>query len=100
MLRFKTIAAAVVLAAGAGLGGTAQAGPMPNAGVNAPASEALPLEAVQFYWGGYNYCWYSNGWNGPGWYWCGYPWRRGYGWGGGYGWRGWRHPGWHGGGGR
>ena len=33
-----------------------------------------------------------DGWNGPGWYWCGYAWRRGYGWGGGYGYHGW---GWH-----
>jgi hypothetical protein len=56
---------------------------MPNAVVGAAASAALPLEEVQFFWGGRNYCWYGNAWNGPGWYWCGYPWRRGYGWGGG-----------------
>jgi hypothetical protein len=30
----------------------------------------------------------DSAWRGPGFYWCGYAWRRGYGWGGGYGWRG------------
>ena len=37
------------------------------------------------------YCFYSDGWRGPGWYWCGYAFRRGYGWGGPDGWRGFRH---------
>ena len=37
------------------------------------------------------YCWYSHGWNGPGYYQCGSAWRRGYGWGGPYGWHGWGH---------
>ena len=50
---------------------------------------------VQFLFGGRQYCWYEYGWQGPGWYWCGYERRRGYGWGGGYGWHGARggHPG-------
>ena len=104
MRRLTSIAAAVAFTAGGvEVGGSAQAGPMPNAVVGAAASAALPLEEVQFFWGGRNYCWYGNAWNGPGWYWCGYPWRRGYGWGGGYGWHGWHggggHGGWHGGGG-
>lgn len=55
------------------------------------------VERVQFFFGGQNFCWYLNGWRGPGWYWCGYAWRSGYGWGGGYGWNGWRQPGWNGG---
>jgi hypothetical protein len=50
------------------------------------------------YWGGRNYCWYPGGWRGPGYYWCGYAWRRGYGWGGPVGWHGWGGRGWHGGG--
>lgn len=37
------------------------------------------------------WCFYYDAWNGPGWYWCDYGWRRGYGWGGGPGWRGWRY---------
>lgn len=60
--------------------------------VGAPA----PVQAVQYFYGGRNYCWYGGGWRGPGYYWCGYAWRRGFGWGGPYGWRGWG-PGWHGG---
>ena len=54
--------------------------------------QATPVEKVQFFWGGYNYCWYPVGWHGPGWYWCGYAWNNGYGWGGGYGWHGWSLP--------
>ncbi|MFN3744137.1 MAG: hypothetical protein ACK4TL_05470 [Hyphomicrobiaceae bacterium] len=40
---------------------------------------------------GRRWCFYWDAWNGPGWYWCGYAWRRGYGWGGGPGWHGWRY---------
>ena len=109
MRRLTSIAVAAAFMAGAsGLGGSAQAGPIPNAGASMAGATALPTEKAQFFWGGYNYCWYGNAWNGPGWYWCGYPWRYGYGWGGGYGWNGWRGgwaghgwrggPGWHGGG--
>lgn len=47
-----------------------------------------------FAFGGRNYCFYDNGWNGPGWYWCGDPYRYGYGWGGPEGWRNWQ---WRGG---
>ncbi|MDR3420304.1 MAG: hypothetical protein P4L80_03530, partial [Xanthobacteraceae bacterium] len=53
------------------------------------------LVGTAFLFGGRNYCWYDNGWNGPGWYWCGgYAYDYGTGWGGPEGWRGWR---WHGG---
>ena len=55
--------------------------------------EILPVEKAQFFFGGRNYCWYPNGWQGPGFYWCGYAWRTGSGWGGPEGWHGW-----HGGG--
>ncbi len=37
------------------------------------------------------YCWYVDGWKGPGWYWCGQHRRRGYGWGGPAGWNRWQH---------
>ncbi len=60
------------------------------------AEVPLPLEPAQYDWGGQPYCWYFEGWRGPGWYRCGNPWRRGYGWGGGHGWRGWDVPGWRG----
>jgi hypothetical protein len=42
-------------------------------------------------WGGSRYCFYPRGWHGPGWYRCGFAWRRGLGWGGGSGWQGWDH---------
>lgn len=73
-------------------------------GALAPAN-ALPINPglntttdvlqAQFIFGGRNYCFYNNGWNGPGFYWCGYASRRGLGYGGGAGWRGWNHRGPH-----
>ena len=55
------------------------------------------IAEAQFIFGGRNYCWYDNGWRGPGWYWCGYELRRGFGWGGGVGWNNWHHRPGHGG---
>jgi hypothetical protein len=52
------------------------------------AAQAQPLLIAPFLFSGRHYCWYDSAWRGPGWYYCGYAWRRGYGWGGGYGWRG------------
>ena len=46
-------------------------------------AESSPVENAQFVWGGRNYCWYASAWRGPGWYQCGFAWRRGLGWGGG-----------------
>ena len=46
---------------------------------------------------GVRYCFYPDGWQGPGWYRCGYRWRQGLGWGGAYDWGvsfGWHHRGW------
>jgi hypothetical protein len=54
------------------------------------SNQIAPIEKAQFFFGGQNYCWYDDGWQGPGWYWCGYAWNNGVGWGGGYGWHGWR----------
>jgi hypothetical protein len=66
------------------------------AGVRDLTSAAAQIERVQFLFGGRNYCFYDDGWRGPGWYWCGYAFRRGFGWGGGSGWNGWhRHGGGH-----
>src|SRR6185437_16941552 len=48
--------------------------------VGAVLGAAAAIAAAPFMWGGHRYCWYE-GWNGPGWYWCGYGARRGYGWG-------------------
>jgi len=64
----------------------------PNA-LQAAADELAAVELVQFRWRGRTFCWYNTGWRGPGWYQCGFRWRRGLGWGGPIGWRGWRRPG-------
>src|ERR1700722_6608922 len=61
------------------------------------ADGAVAVTPAQYVYLGHNYCWYDAGWQGPGFYWCGYAMRRGFGWGGGEGWRGWSG---HGGGGR
>jgi len=72
-------------------GGGAQADPQAKliSGVYT-VGDAPTLQRAQFVFGGRDYCWYVGGWRGPGYYWCGYAWRRGYGWGGGEGWNGWR----------
>jgi hypothetical protein len=100
----------ILAAAAAGLALTAVSAPAEAAGANpllvrdaAPERGTLvfggtgpgaSLEQAQWLFGGRQYCWYDRGWRGPGWYWCGYAYRRGYGWGGPVGWRGWDrgHP--------
>ena len=62
--------------------------PTISAAVYTPADRPL-LQNVQYIWGGRNYCWYDDAWNGPGYYWCGYAYRRGFGFGGILGWHGW-----------
>jgi hypothetical protein len=92
----------LVLAMGAALGagslavGTAQG--MPLNGLSADAANASAIIKTQFYiFGGRHYCFYIDGWRGPGWYWCGYAQRRGFGWGGPRGWHGWGGGGYRGG---
>lgn len=95
MIQAAGAAAALLVSAGAPV--AAQAGV--DDGVYRLGTAAPKLETVQYFWGGRRYCWYPGGWHGPGWYWCGYAWRRGWGWGGGPGWHGWAYrggPGWHG----
>lgn len=76
---------------GAVLTGSAQAAPVshidPLAGVIGAMSS---VDEAQFVTGGRRYCFYPNGWRGPGFYQCGYAFRRGLGWGGPVGWNGWR----------
>ena len=57
------------------------------------ATDLSSIKQAQFIFGGRNYCFYLDGWHGPGFYWCGYAYRRGLGWGGPEGWRGWHHGG-------
>jgi len=83
-------AAAFSLVVGGAMAGPANALPVDR--LNSPAIPGI-AEPVQFFFGGRQYCWYNRGWHGPGFYWCGYAFRRGFGWGGPAGWRGWRHVG-------
>ena len=87
MRKFALTLAAMT--AGALSFGTANA--MPLGGLGAAADTLTTVEKTQFVYLGQDYCWYPDGWHGPGFYWCGYAWRRGFGWGGPIGWRGW-HP--------
>ena len=79
-------AAALALTGLSGFGSSAQATPVdPLKGL-----VTAPIEDIQYYaYGGRRYCFYPDGWRGPGYYWCGYAWRQGFGWGGPLGWRGW-----------
>lgn len=90
MRNFLLAAATATMAfGGLALSGSAQAAPV---GIDAlrHVSPALNLiEDVQYRHRGRQYCWYNDGWRGPGFYWCGYAWRQGRGWGGGRGWQGW-----------
>ena len=69
--------------------GQAQAAPPTGGNLAQHTTPDFVQQAQIYLYGGRNYCWYGDGWKGPGYYYCGYAWRRGYGWGGGYGWRGW-----------
>ena len=73
--------------------GAAQAAPISGALADA-ASMFNVVEQSQYVYGGRRHCWYNNGWQGPGWYRCGYNTRRGYGWGGPRGWNNWVYSGW------
>lgn len=85
-------AGAAVLVAGAFFT-SAQAAPV-TGGVGTTTlidPSALVQKTQVIVFGGRRWCYYWDAWNGPGWYWCGYGWRRGFGWGGGPGWHGWRY---------
>jgi hypothetical protein len=91
-MRTSILTLAAVAAAALAFG---KADAMPLGGLGSAADSLGLVEKSQYFYDGRNYCWYPDGWHGPGFYWCGYAWRSGFGWGGPIGWRGW-----HGGGGR
>jgi hypothetical protein len=66
----------------------------PAMGLGVASEELNIVDQAQYVYGGRRHCWYNNGWKGPGWYQCGYAWRRGYGWGGPRGWNSWVYSGW------
>src|SRR5262245_37110199 len=91
MLKSTVLALAAIAAVVAATGPVRA---MPNTG-NAlrDAADATDLidKTALYVVGGRPYCFYFDGWRGPGWYRCGFAWRRGLGWGGVYGWRGWHY---------
>lgn len=90
-LILATVAATALAGTGAAMSGIAQAAATgPSTGIRAAVDDLNVAENAQFRFEGRRHCWYSRGWNGPGWYWCGYHHRRGHGWGGGEGWNNWR----------
>jgi hypothetical protein len=84
------LAAAIAVGGFLSIAGSANA-TVPATGMSATADRLTVVDQVQFIYGGHRHCWYADGWNGPGWYWCGYRHRHGFGWGGGEGWHSWRH---------
>src|SRR5271154_2357438 len=90
MLRNFVVGLALSAAFALPLANTAEAAIGDGVAASHVDSQLLPVEKAQFVFGGRQYCWYDNGWRGPGFYWCGYAYRTGFGWGGGAGWHGWR----------
>jgi hypothetical protein len=91
-MRHSKIALAAAIAVGGflSIAGSANA-TVAATSMSAAADRLTVVDQVQFIFGGHRHCWYADGWNGPGWYWCGYRHRHGYGWGGGEGWHSWHH---------
>ncbi|MFY9685455.1 MAG: hypothetical protein WAJ88_06620 [Pseudolabrys sp.] len=83
----------LAVAAGALLVATqANAGSFPVNKLTGAETGLIDQVAVQVYvHEGRRYCFYFEGWQGPGWYRCGFAWRRGLGWGGVYGWNSWSY---------
>jgi hypothetical protein len=83
----------LALAAGALLVATqANAGSFPVNNLAGVTGDLIDQVAVRVYvHEGHRYCFYFNGWHGPGWYRCGFASRRGLGWGGVYGWNSWNY---------
>jgi hypothetical protein len=88
---------AACVMAGGGLADSVRAEPLAPFATASIDHLRLDVQYYPYLHGGHRYCWYDDGWHGPGWYRCGYRLREGFGWGGGVGWLGWGHDGFHGG---
>jgi hypothetical protein len=102
MVRKSVLALALLGGASLPLGDAAQAG-VAEGLATGTAPRLSQVQLAQFnpldipgaivgglLFGGRRYCWYDDGWHGPGYYWCGYGYYQGYGYGGGEGWHGWQ----------
>ena len=88
---FTLTATVALLAMATGANRLSAAPIAPPDGLQTALSNLDVIEKAQvFLWQGHRYCWYDDGWQGPGFYWCGYARRHGLGWGGGAGWHGWQ----------
>jgi hypothetical protein len=87
---------ALAVVAGTLLAATqANAGTFPVNTLNGLETGLVDTVAVRVYMHeGRRYCFYFDGWHGPGWYRCGFAWRSGFGWGGIYGWNSWTYGPW------
>ena len=87
------VASAAFAVAGLAANQVAAAPRADSAGMRAALGAVEIIDKAQYTYNGKSYCWYDDGWNGPGWYVCGEYTVRGVGWGGGAGWHGWVHTG-------
>ncbi len=87
---FAVAATALVASGTLATSGRAEAAPAGPEGLRTAADRLNIAEDAQYFYGGYSYCWFPDGWQGPGWYVCDYgPWVAGRWWGGPRGWHGW-----------
>jgi hypothetical protein len=94
-MRVLLIAATAALLAGAATETKAFTAPAGGGLTDAAESMDFVEKTQVFVRAGRRYCFYVDAWNGPGWYRCGYAFRRGLGFGGAYGWNGWYVPRYH-----
>ena len=72
------IGAVSLISASATLAMPTTASAFPALQPQALASTPLAVEKTGYFYGGNQYCFYPNGWRGPGYYLCGFPLRRGF----------------------
>src|SRR5690349_9738854 len=99
MPRLKFLVTAMAFAGAALASGSAGAATLGAAGSVRAAVDSIALtdHVAVYVFEGRRYCFYPDGWHGPGWYRCGFRTRVGIGWGGPVGWHGWASPGFRGG---
>ena len=84
MPKFRLLVTCVGALAGMALFGGPAGATMPGAPdtMKSAVDSIAMIDNVQYVWRGQRFCFYPDGWQGPGWYRCGYHLRVGFGWGG------------------
>jgi len=68
LMTIVIMAAAVGLIVLASVANRSDAMPLGDpSGIRAALDDLNMIDKFQYYWGGRRYCWYNDGWNGPGW---------------------------------